>query len=80
MRAGISCAVSDDAPLEACVVLWGVCNHAFHSHCVTKFLKTSKDMCVDDKLSRHMRIRYVYARCRRCPLGGDQFVVARSGR
>ena len=44
----IHCAVAGDggpAVLDTCLVLWGVCNHAYHAHCITKFLKQSRDMC-----------------------------------
>lgn len=27
-----------------CVAAWGVCNHAFHLHCINKWLKT-RDVC-----------------------------------
>lgn len=27
-----------------CLVSWGVCNHAFHSHCITRWLN-SKNVC-----------------------------------
>ena len=76
---GISCAVSDDAPLEACVVLWGVCNHAFHSHCVTKFLKTSKDMCVS-LMTCAVSCDYVGARGRTQVPAGRRSVCRRAFR
>jgi len=42
----IHCAVtSDSVALDACSILWGVCNHAYHAHCIVKFLKQSRDMC-----------------------------------
>ncbi|EQB60867.1 ring-box protein 1 [Vairimorpha apis BRL 01] len=29
---------------EVCSVSWGTCNHAFHSHCITRWLM-SKNVC-----------------------------------
>ncbi|EEQ82165.1 hypothetical protein NCER_101168 [Vairimorpha ceranae BRL01] len=29
---------------EACSVSWGTCNHAFHSHCISRWL-ISKNVC-----------------------------------
>lgn len=34
---------------KECTVAWGTCNHAFHKHCITKWLTTRKVCPLDNK-------------------------------
>ncbi|GMR52692.1 hypothetical protein PMAYCL1PPCAC_22887 [Pristionchus mayeri] len=35
----IECQASLDAPNE-CIIAWGTCNHVFHFHCISRWIKT----------------------------------------
>lgn len=34
---------------ETCIAAWGVCNHAFHSHCIQRWLKSRAVCPLDNK-------------------------------
>lgn len=48
MESCIECQATEQT-MDECTVSWGVCNHAFHKHCISKWLETRNVCPLDNK-------------------------------
>ncbi len=45
----IECTANAGGESTECQIAWGVCNHAYHHHCITRWLKTRATCPMDDR-------------------------------
>ncbi|KEG14516.1 RING-box protein 1 [Trypanosoma grayi] len=52
----IECQANQGAAPTDCNVAWGTCNHAFHTHCISRWLKTRNVCPLDNKEWSYQKI------------------------
>mgnify|MGYP000402505905 CR=1 FL=1 len=52
----IECQASSGDTKTECAVAWGTCGHAFHNHCISKWLKTRQVCPLDNQEWQFQRI------------------------
>ncbi|KAJ2007774.1 RING-box protein 1 [Coemansia thaxteri] len=50
MELCIECQADQDSKMDdSCTVTWGICNHAFHYHCIYRWLKNRNTCPLDNR-------------------------------
>ena len=50
MEPCIECqANQNSATSQECMIAWGVCNHAYHNHCISRWTKTKNTCPLDNR-------------------------------